>query len=90
MRHVRNGFPAAIERTLSAQGASSAGRIHTCSELAVGDHVEARFNGTTSYRGQVTEVADHLDIFWMEDRTGGGRKLVDFRNFYVYRQQDLR
>ena len=57
--------------------AEEARRVHSSSELSVGDEIEAWHNGKLFHRGRVTDVVPALELFWILDARTGARKLLD-------------
>lgn len=59
--------------------------VRSCSELSVGDHVEAQRDGRVLHRGRVLAVVPALELFWISDAKTGTRKLLDLEMLSVLR-----
>lgn len=55
------------------------------SELSSGDRVEAYYKGTLVHRGEVTDIAPNLELFWIQDDLTGGRRLLDLAELDVHK-----
>lgn len=60
-----------------------AAQVRACSELAVGDHVEARRDGRVLHRGQVLATVPALELSWILDASTGTRQLLDLEMLHV-------
>ncbi len=60
-------------------------RVSVYSELSAGDEIEAWYGGRLRHRGPVTELAPAAGSFWIMDRLGGGRKILDLEDYQVIR-----
>ena len=59
--------------------------VRSCSELSVGDHVEAQRDGRVLHRGRVLAVVPALELFWISDARTGTRQLLDLEMLSVLR-----
>ncbi|WP_427128959.1 hypothetical protein [Pseudarthrobacter sp. S9] len=60
-------------------------QVHTCTELAVGDEIEAWHNGRLFHRGTVSRTVASTDLFWIRDSRTGARRLIDFEALVILR-----
>jgi len=65
--------------------ASGNSTIRTCSDLAVGEEIEAWHKGRLFHRGSVTETIPSTDLFWIVDSRTGARKLLDVEALEIVR-----
>lgn len=58
-------------------------RVLCCDELKSGDFIEARINGVTHHRGEITELMPTMHLFWAlcED---GRRRIIEFTEYEVF------
>lgn len=61
----------------------SAAEVRACSELAVGDQIEARRDGRVLHRGRVLAIVPALELFWILDARTGTRQLLDLEMLHV-------
>lgn len=61
------------------------GLVRACRELSTGDEIEAKYQDRLIYRGRVTEMIPHLELFWIIDTVNGGRKLLDTAELEIFR-----
>lgn len=59
--------------------------VRSCSELSVGDHVEALRDGRVLHRGRVLAVVPAMELFWILDVRTGTRQLLDLDMLSVLR-----
>ena len=59
--------------------------VRTCSELSVGDDIEAWHNGRLFHRGRVTQAVPLMELFWILDARTGARKLLDVEALEIIR-----
>ena len=59
--------------------------VRSCSELSVGDHIEAQRDGRVLHRGPVLAVVPALELFWISDAKTGTRQLLDLEMLSVLR-----
>lgn len=59
--------------------------VRACSELSVGEEIEAWHNGRLFHRGRVTEIIPSTDLFWIMDSRTGARKLLDVEALEIVR-----
>ena len=59
--------------------------VQLCSELEIGDAIEARYAGKLHHRGPVTDVLPEMGLFWIIDALTGGRKLLCISELEVSR-----
>lgn len=57
--------------------------VRACSELAVGDQIEARYGGRVLHRGPVLAVVPALELFWILDTRTRTRQLLDLEMLHV-------
>ena len=59
--------------------------VTTCTELSVGDDIEAWHNGRLFHRGRVTQTVPLMELFWILDSRTGARKLLDVEALEIIR-----
>jgi hypothetical protein len=57
----------------------------SCSELRVGDQIEATVNGRIHFEGSITETMPDMDLFWALSPTGE-RRIIELSEYKVYRR----
>jgi hypothetical protein len=65
--------------------AEEARRVHSSSELSVGDEIEAWHNGKLFHRGRVNQTVESMDLFWIVDPRTGTRRLIDVEALVILR-----
>ena len=65
--------------------AEEARRVHSSSELSVGDEIEAWHNGKLFHRGRVNQTVASMDLFWIMDSRTGTRRLIDVEALVILR-----
>jgi hypothetical protein len=60
-------------------------RVHSTSELSVGDEIEAWHNGKLFHRGRVNQTVASMDLFWIVDSRTGARRLIDVEALVILR-----
>ena len=65
--------------------AEKARRVHSSSELSVGDEIEAWHNGKLFHRGRVNQTVASMDLFWIMDSRTGTRRLIDVEALVILR-----
>ncbi|MCU1511206.1 MAG: hypothetical protein JWO34_1046 [Arthrobacter sp.] len=60
-------------------------RVHSSSELSVGDEIEAWHNGKLFHRGWVNQTVASMDLFWIVDSRTGARRLIDVEALVILR-----
>jgi hypothetical protein len=65
--------------------AEEARRVHSSSELSVGDEIEAWHNGKLFHRGRVNQTVASMDLFWIVDSRTGARRLIDVDALVILR-----
>jgi hypothetical protein len=65
--------------------AEEARRVHSTSELSVGDEIEAWHNGKLFHRGRVNQTVASMDLFWIVDSRTGARRLIDVEALVILR-----
>lgn len=65
--------------------AEEARRVHSTSELSVGDEIEAWHNGKLFHRGRVNQTVASMDLFWIVDSRTGARRLIDVEALIILR-----
>jgi hypothetical protein len=65
--------------------AEEARRVHSSSELSVGDEIEAWHNGKLFHRGRVNQTVASMDLFWILDSRTGTRRLIDVEALVILR-----
>lgn len=60
-------------------------RINACTELTVGDEIEAWHNGRLFHRGTVSRTVASTDLFWIRDSRTGTQRLIDFEALAIMR-----
>ncbi len=63
-------------------------RITVCSELSVGEEIEAWHRGRLLHRGTVTRIVPSAELFWITDSKNGTRRLVDPEALDILRAAD--
>ena len=63
-------------------------RITVCSELSVGEEIEAWHRGRLLHRGTVTRIVPSAELFWITDSKNGTRRLVDPEALDILRATD--
>jgi hypothetical protein len=53
--------------------------VRSCEDLAVGTPIEAHRDGRLTHSGTVTEIAEHLGVFWIADNLSENRRLLDLK-----------
>jgi hypothetical protein len=59
-------------------------RVHSSSELSMGDEIEAWHNGKL-HRGWVNQTVALMDLFWIVDSRTGARRLIDVEALVILR-----
>jgi hypothetical protein len=76
---------AATQGEEQAMAAEEARRVHSSSELSVGDEIEAWHNGKLFHRGRVNQTVESMDLFWILDSRTGARRLIDVEALVILR-----
>lgn len=63
-------------------------RVTVCSELSVGEEIEAWHRGRLLHRGTVTRIVPSAELFWITDSKSGTRRLVDPETLDILRATD--
>lgn len=71
------------DHTSPAPPVTSDSRLHSCTQVSLGDTVEARVGGTLHVLGRVTEVLPLMELFWVVT-PDGSRRIVELAEFDVY------
>jgi Inositol monophosphatase family len=59
--------------------------VRSSAELAVGQEIEAWYNGGPTRHGRVVDILQAANLFWIVDPLDGTRRLLDTEEFTVLR-----